>query len=412
MTVYPKLAYKNPWPNGVPNSSASSRGWGPGWPNCQASKMATIVAQDQTAGENFDIRISVRKEIAQMVVSLMEATDALYDVQQHDTGAYNCRPISGTNTASNHSWGLAIDINWEHNPQGPFHSEIPPAVVAMWIDCGFGWGGFYASAKPDTMHFEYLGTPASVAANTKKAAIYASGNKPAPVPAPSGKLTQKQVIQLAVDAGFSRADANVMSVIAYYESGWDPKNLGDVTLSKYGSRGLWQIFTGAHNPSEVGVGTGPWTAALAIALEDPKANAHAAHVVFKEQGFKAWSTYNNRAQHSGWQGLLDKAAAIDLGGTPTPVPKPQSYVVTLGKNAAPGKTDKTVLDLQRALIAAGFAKGIFTKPNGTGKYGKGTEKAVRAFFNAHPEYQSSSKDTAIGAHGWTFLRGLAIKSGK
>lgn len=280
MTVYPKSAYKNPWPNGVPNSSASSRGWGPGWPNCQASKMVTIVAQDQTTGENYDIRVTVRREIAQMVVDLLEATDALYDVDQHDTGAYNCRPIGGTSTASNHSWGLAIDINWENNPQGTFHSEIPPAVVAMWIDCGFGWGGFYGRALPDTMHFEYLGTPASVAANAKKAAVYASGNVPVPAPKPK------------------------------------------------------------------------------------------------------------------------------------PKPTPQTYVVTLGKNVAPGKTDKTTLDLQRALIAAGFAKGIFTEPNKTGKYGKGTEQAVRAFFDKYPAYQSSAKDVAIGAHGWTFLRALAIKSGE
>lgn len=175
---YKKSQYKNPWPNGVPNSSASSRGWGAGWPHCQASKMKTIVAQDQTSGENYDIKVTVRAEVADLVVALLEATDKAYDIDQHDTGAYACRPIAGTSTASNHSWGLAIDLNWEDNPQGQWTTcVIPPAVVAMWVACGFGWGGFY-KGTPDRMHFEYLGTPSSVAKDLKKALTYLN---PAPV---------------------------------------------------------------------------------------------------------------------------------------------------------------------------------------------------------------------------------------
>lgn len=186
MTSYAKSAYKNPFPNGVPQPSRSAQGWGSGWPNCQASKMKTITAQDQTTGENYDIKVTVRAEIAQLVADLLEATDKLYDLDQHDTGAYNCRPIAGTSRASNHSWGLAIDLNWDDNPQGAWtHSVIPPKVVAMWIDCGFGWGGFY-KGTPDLMHFEYLGTPKSVAANAKKAAKY-NGTAPAPAPAPKPK---------------------------------------------------------------------------------------------------------------------------------------------------------------------------------------------------------------------------------
>lgn len=185
MTTYPRSAYKSPFPAGTSPNGAASRGWGPGWPDCQASKMATVVAKDQTKGEAFDIRVTVRREVAAMVADLLEATDKLYDLDQHDTGAYNCRPIAGTHTASNHSWGLAIDINWEENPQSSnFTSHIPPAVVAMWNDCGWFWGGFYAHSTPDTMHFEYIGTPASVAANAKKAAAYNGKAVPAPKPKP------------------------------------------------------------------------------------------------------------------------------------------------------------------------------------------------------------------------------------
>jgi hypothetical protein len=405
VTHYAKSDYHDAFPNGVPQPSRSKQGWGSGWPNCQPSKMKTVTGKDQTSGQSFDIKVTVRAEIAEMVVALLEATDKLYDLNQHDTGAYNCRPISGTNTASNHSWGLAIDLNWDDNPfTATFTSTIPPAVVAMWVACGWGWGGFYKGGKTDTMHFEYLGAPSDVAADTKKAQAYVTGSST------SSKLTQKQVLQLAVDAGFSRADANVMSVIAFYESGWDPKNIGDATLSKYGSRGLWQIFTKVHPPSEVlsGSSASAWTDALIKQLEDPAANAHAAHVVFKSQGFKAWSTWNNRAQHSGWAGLLTKAEAIDLGGTPPPPPPAPTYVAKLGKNAKPGKIDPTNIDLQRALIATGFANGIFTAPNPTGLYGGGTEKAVRKFFDKYPKFQSSKTDTAIGPQGWTFLRNLAL----
>lgn len=90
MTRYAKSKYKNPFSNGVPQPNRASQGWGSGWPNCQGSKMASVVAQDQTKGENYDIKVTVRKEIAPMVAALLEATDKLYDVNQHDTGAYNC----------------------------------------------------------------------------------------------------------------------------------------------------------------------------------------------------------------------------------------------------------------------------------------------------------------------------------
>lgn len=188
MTLYPRSAYKDPFPAGTSPNGAAARGWGSGWPHCSASLMKTIVAKDQTPGESYDIRITVRGEVAEMAAALLEATDKLYDINQHDTGAYNCRPIAGTSTPSNHSWGLAIDINWNENPQrSPLHSEIPPAVVAMWNDCGWFWGGFYAHSTPDAMHFEYIGKPSDVKADTAKALAHLNGVKPKPAPKPAPK---------------------------------------------------------------------------------------------------------------------------------------------------------------------------------------------------------------------------------
>lgn len=82
------------------------------------------------------------------------------------------------------------------------------------------------------------------------------------------------------------------------------------------------------------------------------------------------------------------------------VVKPTTYVVTLGKNCKPNRLDKTTFDLQRALIAGGYAG--FKRA--TGFYGAGTQAAVRAFYKKHPQFQSDNKDVAIGAKGWAYLR--------
>ncbi len=178
MTSYPRSAYKNPFPIGTNRNNARERGWGPGWPSCQTNKMKTVTVKEDDG--TVILRITVREEVAPMVASLLEATDELYNIKPTSTGAYNCRAIRGTNSPSNHSWGLAVDINWNDNPMSStFHSEIPPAVVAMWNSCGWYWGGFYQN-RPDTMHFEYIGRPSDVAKHTAKAKNYADPAAPKP----------------------------------------------------------------------------------------------------------------------------------------------------------------------------------------------------------------------------------------
>jgi hypothetical protein len=148
---------------------ASSRGWGPGWPNCRAADQVTISV---TGGAQFPIR----KEIAELVSTLCEATVARgYAIRKPDTWGFNCRPIGGTKTASNHSWGLAVDINWQSNPhRAPLTTDMPSWMPEMWKACGFRWGGTYKK-KPDTMHYEYMGTPSSVAADLEKAKTFLNG---------------------------------------------------------------------------------------------------------------------------------------------------------------------------------------------------------------------------------------------
>lgn len=170
MTTYPRSAY-GPDPHaGASRNNAKARGWGDGWPNCSPGKMAVA------SGGGASVRC--RKEIVPLVSVLLAATALSYKLKPAACGAYNCRPIAGTKTPSNHSWGLAIDINWNDNPMSStFHSTIPLPVVHMWEDCGFYWGGRYRN-RPDTMHFEFLDRAGDVHLLAAKAALYLGGKTP------------------------------------------------------------------------------------------------------------------------------------------------------------------------------------------------------------------------------------------
>lgn len=137
-----------------------SRGWGPGWPTPRNADQVKI----QRAGAT-PLAAWVHRAIAPLVVEgLRRAEDEVgYDVRM--LGGYASRPIRGSQTTpSNHSWGLAIDINWDRNPMvtGRLVTDMPPQMVAVWKRLGFGWGGDYRSRK-DAMHFEFLGTPGQAA---------------------------------------------------------------------------------------------------------------------------------------------------------------------------------------------------------------------------------------------------------
>lgn len=148
---------------GASSNNAKARGWGEGWPNAQTDKMVTIAA----AG----VKVRVRREIAALVQTLLQVTEKFgYDVKAGQTWGFANRAIAGTQIPSNHSWGLAIDINSTENPQSStLVTDLPPAVVHAWEASGFYWGGRYQNSKPDAMHFEYVHTPAQVAADLAKA---------------------------------------------------------------------------------------------------------------------------------------------------------------------------------------------------------------------------------------------------
>ncbi len=79
-------------------------------------------------------------------------------------GAFHCRPIAGTEQASAHGYGIAVDIavqlahywRWSKPDaagQPIWRNAIPTEIVTIFERHGFIWGGRWSHY--DTMHFEY-----------------------------------------------------------------------------------------------------------------------------------------------------------------------------------------------------------------------------------------------------------------
>ncbi len=131
---------------------ASARGWGSGWPDCQEQLLRVV---DVGGG----VRLRVRREIAPLVERLCEETIRRgYPLRAGQCWGFACRSIRGSRTPSNHSWGLAVDLNSLKNPMGSrLVTDMPDWMPALWKGHGFRWGGDYRGRK-DAMHFEYMGT--------------------------------------------------------------------------------------------------------------------------------------------------------------------------------------------------------------------------------------------------------------
>lgn len=138
----------------------AQRGWGQGWPTCPSTSALATVTCDRSG-----TRVTVQAGLAVLVDTMMDSIERDgYRFHPADTGAYNCRAISGTNSPSYHSWAVAIDCNWQSNPNtrygsGRLVTDLPSWVVARWQRYGFAWGGMYL----DSMHFEFMGTPSQAA---------------------------------------------------------------------------------------------------------------------------------------------------------------------------------------------------------------------------------------------------------
>jgi hypothetical protein len=137
-----------------------------------------IVAAD-LAGDMVDIMRDLFD--AAFPIERMEAVD-VYDgdddrsMAANNTSAFNCRPVTGGSTWSEHSYGRAIDVNPLVNPYVVGSTVLPPegeayadrsldapgmihggdVVVDAFAARGWKWGGYWDSPT-DYQHFSTTG---------------------------------------------------------------------------------------------------------------------------------------------------------------------------------------------------------------------------------------------------------------
>jgi peptidoglycan L-alanyl-D-glutamate endopeptidase CwlK len=115
------------------------------------------------------VRITRVNGIDQKLAAIMDQLSHLpVETQKHflvpSAGAFNWRPIAGTERLSMHSFGAAIDLNadvsnyWKWGKPDAaghyaYHNQIPFEIVEIFEKHGFIWGGKWY--HHDTMHFEY-----------------------------------------------------------------------------------------------------------------------------------------------------------------------------------------------------------------------------------------------------------------
>lgn len=127
-----------------------------------------VIGGGRIAPEASWVAANIRTEVVPILGSVTCHKDlfpqlraALLEVQQRGladeinpgeyAGCYYPRFIANTTTLSNHSFGLALDLNVPGNLRGTV-GEIDRDVVAIFKTWGFAWGGDWRFTDP--MHFE------------------------------------------------------------------------------------------------------------------------------------------------------------------------------------------------------------------------------------------------------------------
>lgn len=141
-------------------ATPADRGWGtPGRTHGDAASVAYGRRHITTITTADGSKFQVRKEVAPILLGFLnEIIGKGYRIAGDvlDDWGWYVRPIAGSNTLSNHSWGLAVDVNAHTNPMGSvLRTDMPgfvPEAAKRW---GLRWGGTY-TRRPDAMHFEWV----------------------------------------------------------------------------------------------------------------------------------------------------------------------------------------------------------------------------------------------------------------
>jgi hypothetical protein len=200
--------------------TAAAKGWGRGWPTCDAAKQVAKVTAP-ISGVTF----IVHKGIARLFyLGLAEMERRGYLCRPGQCWGGNCRAIGGTQTPSNHSWWLAADINslanaYVRKVAGRPVTDMPAWVPLLWNSLGFAWGGDYSGPKADAMHVEFMGSPEDAKDMTALAELRIAPHldgawvitdllPAAPLEEdPLSALSDTQQLQLAKDAADARWNA-------------------------------------------------------------------------------------------------------------------------------------------------------------------------------------------------------------
>lgn len=111
-------------------------------------------------------RLSCHRAVARALTFILADIFALYKNDRAGMqaarmdlfgGCYNFRRMRGGANLSMHSYGIAIDLDPDRNPQGKPWVEgkgmMPGEVVDIFLAHGWTWGGLWKK-NPDAMHFQ------------------------------------------------------------------------------------------------------------------------------------------------------------------------------------------------------------------------------------------------------------------
>lgn len=177
------------------SENAKDRGWG----DPSSSDYQRTYIEKVTAG---GVTLYLRREAVDVFRYFLTRLAEHYPLAGYaDDWGYCYRPIRGYERQweqthnmkylSNHSWGLAVDLDSSVNPMttdtAAHHEFLRPVVDAILrpFSNRLIWGGEYATARKDYMHFEYVGTPREATADSARArSLLQPSPQPKPTPSP------------------------------------------------------------------------------------------------------------------------------------------------------------------------------------------------------------------------------------